>query len=348
MTNAIASASEQRVLRYWQAEAEALAQAMRRDPRIILLGEDIAGGAGREDIGIVEAWGGPYGTTRGLATEFGRNRVIDTPISEAGFLGAAAGLAESGYRPLVEIMFPVFFGVCLDQLVTNIAQKTHLFGARRKMPVVVKSLINDHGVLYSLLAHIPGLRIVAPSSPYTVKGLLMSALQSDDPVVVFDNIALLRREGAVPELPYEVPIGESVVANEGYDITLIGISAMTTVCLDAARLLRDEGVSAEVIDLLSIAPIDEATLLRSVRKTGRVIVVDEGFPRCSVARDVVAMISERAFRHLRTAPFTLNSRAEFRPFSKALSQSHIPTVSQVVDAAQRCIKDPSTVVGRTG
>lgn len=326
-----------RTLRYWQAELEALQQEMRRNPKVVLLGEDIAGAAGRERQGIVEGWGGPYGTTRGLVQEFGRSRVIDTPISEAGFLGAAAGLAESGYRPWVEIMFPSFLGVCLDQLITNIAQKFHLFGRERSVPVVIKTLINSHGVLYSIPAHIPGLKVVAPSSPYTAKGLTLAALRDEDPVIIFDNISLLRMEGEVPETDYCVPIGKAVVAREGSDVTLVGISAMTNICLGAAGVLASHGISAEVIDLLSLAPVDEETILASVRKTGRLIVVDEAFPRCGLARDLIAVVAERAFNKLKAPPCEVTAPHNFRPFSPPLSAKYLPTLENVVAAADELV-----------
>jgi pyruvate dehydrogenase E1 component beta subunit len=321
-----------RTLRYWQAEREALQQEMRRNPKVVLLGEDIAGAAGRESQGIIEGWGGPYGTTRGLVQEFGRGRVIDTPISEAGFLGAAAGLAESGYRPWVDIMFPSFLAVCLDQLITNIAQKYALSGRRHSVPVVIKTLINNHGVLYSMAAQIPGLKVVAPSDPYTVKGLTLAALRDPDPVVIFDHIGLLRSEGAVPEGDYVVPLGKAIVRRAGSDLTLVGISAMTAVCLQAADVLSDRGISIEVIDLLSLAPLDEETILGSVGKTGRLVVVDEGFPQCSPAHDVIALVAERAFSRLLAAPRAITSPHTFRPFSPPLNAAYAPTVSSVVAA----------------
>jgi pyruvate/2-oxoglutarate/acetoin dehydrogenase E1 component len=321
-----------RLLRFWQAEREALQIEMRRNPKVILLGEDIVGAAGRESQGIIEGWGGPYGTTRGLVQEFGRARVVDTPISEAGFLGAAAGLAESGYRPWVEIMFPSFLAVCLDQLITNIAQKYHLYGRQRSVPVVVKTLINNHGVLYALAAHIPGLKVVAPSDPFTVKGLTLAALRDEDPVVIFDNISLLRNEGPVPEGDYVLPLGKARVVRDGSDVTLVGISAMTGICLQAADALAQDGVSAEVVDLLSLAPIDEATILASVSKTGRLVVVDEGFPQCSPAHDVIALVAQRALSQLVAAPLAVTPPHAFRPFSGPLNAAYAPT-SQSVQVA---------------
>lgn len=330
---------QERSLRYWQAELEALQQEMRREPSIVLLGEDIAGAAGRENQGIIEGWGGPYGATRGLVKEFGRQRVRDTPISETGFLGAAAGLAENGFRPWVEIMFPAFFGVCFDQLLTNIAGKYQLSGGGQNIPLVVKTMINSHGVLYSLAAHLPGLKVVAPSSPYSVKGLTIAALQDDDPVVIFDNISLLRQRGPVPEKPYTLPIGKAAVLRQGDDVTLVGISAMTYVCLEAASVLEVEGINAEVIDLLTLAPFDTETILGSVGKTGRLIVVDEDFPQCSVARDVVAVVAERAFAKLVSPPRAITPPNSFRPFSPALSRAYGPSVLEVTEAARLIVKD---------
>jgi acetoin:2,6-dichlorophenolindophenol oxidoreductase subunit beta len=318
-----------RQLRYWEAGLEALKLEMRHDPKIVLLGEDIAGAAGREDQGFIEGWGGPYGGTRGLVAEFGRLRVIDTPISEAGFLGAAVGLASSGFRPWVEIMFPAFLNVCFDQLATNVAQHYQLFGRNATLPIVIKTLINHQGVMYSLAAHIPGLKVVAPSSPYSAKGLMIAALRDDNPVVVYDHIGLLSQRGVVPEEAYAMQIGKAEVARVGKDVTLVGISAMTRACLAAADKLSELGVDAEVVDLLSLSPIDVETIAGSARKTGRVVVVDEDYPVCSVARDVASQVAEAAWGRLVAAPLTLTPPHLFRPFSGELGEAYSPSADLI-------------------
>jgi acetoin:2,6-dichlorophenolindophenol oxidoreductase subunit beta len=329
-------ASSQRKLTYMQAEGEALRQAMQVDPKIMVLGEDVYGAAGgREGF---EGWGGPYGLYAGLGKEFGNQRVIDTPIAEPGFVGMAAGLAMRGYRPVVDIMFSALIVLALEQMVTNVAQRFQMYGHKQRLPIVFRTQASDHGgVNYALPTHMPGLKVVVPSGPYTVKGLMLAALQNPDPIIVFGHGALMGRRGVgeepdnVPEEMYTLPIGKAAIVREGTDVTLVGISAMTRICVEAAATLQGQGISAEVVDLLSLKPLDTDTILTSVAKTGRLVVVDEGFEACSVAHDLIARVAQRSLDSLRTAPRALTTRSyqtQHTPLSDALA----PTAAKVVAA----------------
>ena len=323
-----------REIAYWQALVEALRLEMQRDPSVILLGEDIAGAPGRAEQGFIDAWGGPFGTTRGLIKEFGPERVLDTPISETAFIGCAVGAAMSGLRPWVELMFPEFLGVALDQVMNNAARQHYYYGGKTRVPLTIKTWMNRWGLLYSMLVHIPGLKCVAPSDPYTAKGLMISAIRDDDPVVVFDHLDLLRTRAEVPEHAYAIPIGKSIVKKAGKDITIIGISKMTNACIAAATALAEDGVDVEVIDLLSMSPLDEETIRASVRKTGRLLIVDEDYERCSLARDIAALVTEKEFNILKSAPTSLTSPHSLRPFSAPLSEAFPPTTATIIDAAK--------------
>ncbi|MBI2847055.1 MAG: alpha-ketoacid dehydrogenase subunit beta [Chloroflexi bacterium] len=329
-----------RELAYWQAHVEALHQEMQRDPTVIVMGEDVAGGAGRTDKGIIDAWGGPFGTTRGLIKEFGADRVRDTPISETAFIGAAVGAAMAGYRPWVELMYAHFIGVCLDQLLNNAARAHRILGSEHKVkvPIVVKTWLHVEGILYAIFTHIPGLKVVAPSSPYTVKGLLISSIRDDNPVIFCDNLALLRMKGEVPEEPYTIPIGKADVKKEGKDITLVGMSNMTNVCMQAAEKLEKDGINAEVIDLLSLSPLDEDTILASVRRTKHLVVVDEDYPRCSVAKDIAAVVADKAFDYLDAPIKTVNSPHAVPPYNRFLEHLYPPNPEKVAEAARSILR----------
>jgi len=338
-----------RILSFGRAENEALRQEMARDPSVILMGEDVAGGAGRAAQGIVDAWGGIYGTTKSLIQEFGPRRVIDTPICEGSFLGAAVGAAMTGLRPVAELMFINFVGVGLDPIMNQGAYLRYMLGGQVSVPMVVKTSIGamamnpengggtaaqHSGAMYSLFAHIPGLKVVAPSDAYTAKGLLIAAIRDDDPVVYCSHRRLLGTQVAVPEEPYVVPIGHARVVRPGRHLTLVGIARTVEICLDAARALGSHGVEAEVIDLLSLSPIDEGMLVESVRRTKHLVVVDEDHPRCSVATDIAALIADRAFDYL-DAPIKLVTGAHAPvPYSGVLEASYVPSVERILNAAR--------------
>ncbi len=285
-------------MKYWQACNEALRLEMRLDPRVIVLGEDVAGGAGREKEGILDAWGGPFGFTRGLIQEFGAARVRDTPISEAGFVGLAAGLAAAGYRPWVDVMFTELLPLASDQIANRIARTRYLSAGQIRMPLTIKTF----GECYSPLCHYPGLICVAPSDAYSAKGLVTAALRCDDPVVVFDSLRLLRHEDEVPEHSYALEIGRSRVLREGADVTLLGIGPSTQLCLAVAARLQLSDVSAEVVDLLTLSPWDVTGVLESVQRTGRLIVVDFDHPNCGLAATICASVAEQMWARLLAPP----------------------------------------------
>jgi pyruvate/2-oxoglutarate/acetoin dehydrogenase E1 component len=271
---------------------------MRRDPAVIVLGEDVAGGAGRQADGIVDAWGGPFGFTRGLIQEFGEGRVRDTPISEAGFVGLAAGLAAAGYRPWVDVMFTELLPLAWDQLTNRVARTRFLSAGQLRMPLTVKTF----GECYSPLCHYPGLICVAPSDAYSAKGLVTAALRCDDPVIVFDSLRLLRHESEVPEGSYALELGRSRVLRGGTDLTLLGIGPSTALCLAAADELENSAISAEVVDLLTLSPWDVTGVSGSVERTGRLVVVDYDHPTCGLAATICASVAEQCWTRLLSPP----------------------------------------------
>jgi pyruvate dehydrogenase E1 component beta subunit len=318
---------------------------MERDPTVIIMGEEIAGGAGREDLGIVDAWGGPFKTTVGLIQQFGAERVRDTPLSEAGFVGTAIGAASTGLRPIAELMFVDFIGVCLDQILNNAAKMRYMYGGQVKVPFTLLTRIGagtgsaaQHSEsFYSIFSHIPGIKGVVPCDPYTAKGLLTSAIRDDDPVVVFEHKLLYPETGPVPEEPYAIPLGKARIVKPGKDITLLGISRMTLLCLEAAQTLAKEGVDAEVVDLMSISPIDYDLVVDSVRRTHRIVVVDEDTPRCSVAADICSAVAEEAFDYLDAPPTKVTAPHTPVPYSRPLEGVYVPDTPRILSAVKRVL-----------
>jgi pyruvate dehydrogenase E1 component beta subunit len=339
-----------RELSFGQAINEALRQAMRADPTVIVLGEDIAGGAGRAHLGFVDAWGGPMRATRGLIQEFGAERVIDTPISEMGFVGAAVGAAMTGLRPVVEVMFVDLVGMCLDQIANQAAKMHYMMGGKVDVPLVIRTAYGTRDdkrsygggaaahhsqTLYSVLAHFPGLKVVVPSTAYNAKGLTLAAIRDDGPVVVLEHKFLgLHARSLIPEETYTIPIGRAEIKRPGRDVTLVGIGRTVHLCGEAASRLADEGISAEVVDLLTLNPLDEDTVLESVRRTHRLVVVDEDTPVCSVARDVAARVAEKAFDDLDAPIKTVNAADTPVPFAAVLEALYPPRIEQVVAAVR--------------
>ena len=331
-----------RALTYAQAVNEGFHQEFERDPSIIIMGEDVAGGAGRDEF--VDAWGGVFKLTRGLIGKYGPERVRDTPIAENGFIGAAVGASAAGLRPIADLMFVGFVGVCGDQIFNNMAKMHYMFGGKVNLPLTVitstgagvGSAAQHSETLYSIFVHFPGLKCVAPSNPYNAKGLHVAAIRDDDPVIVFNNKLLMGGVGTgvhVPEEAYEVPIGKAHVAREGTDVTLIGISYTTYQCIKAADILADRGYSAEVIDLLSLSPLDEDTILSSVQKTRKVVIVDEDYPRCSMASELSAVIAEQAFDFLDAPPRRVMAPHASVPYSPVLEDQFIPSPERIVEEA---------------
>ena len=341
-THAGMTTSATREIQYRAAINEALFQEMERDENVIVMGEDIAGGAGREDLGVVDAWGGPFRTTVGLIQRFGAERVLDTPLSESAFIGAAIGAASTGMRAIAELMFVDFMGVCLDQLINNAAKMRYMFGGQVKMPFTLLTRIGaGFGVAaqhsasyYSIFSHMPGLKGVVPSDPYTAKGLLIAAIRDDDPVLYFEHKGMYGDTGPVPEEPYELPLGKARTVREGSDITLVGISRMTWVCTAAAEELAKSGINAEVIDLLSVSPIDYDHVIDSVKRTHRLVVVDEDTPICSLASDICARVAEEAFDFLDAPPSRVTAPHTPVPYSRALEKFYMPNEARVIKTVQ--------------
>lgn len=340
----------ERQLTLSQAINEAIRAEMRRDPTVVVLGEDVAGAAGRAHLGLVDAWGGPLRATRGLITEFGPERVIDTPIAEMGFVGAAVGAAMTGLRPIVEVMFVDLIGVCYDQIANQAAKMHYMMGGNVRLPLVIRMAFGSRGdertygggaaaqhsqTLYSVLAHISGLKVVVPSTAHNAKGLLVSAIRDDGPVVVMEHKFLgFAAKGVVPEETYTLPIGRADVVREGRDVTLCGIGRMTHICLEAADRLSEQGVEAEVVDVLTLTPLDEETILDSVRRTHRLVVVDEANPVASMARDIAARVADQAFNWLEAPVKTVTAPDTPVPFAAVLEAEYIPNADKVVAAVR--------------
>jgi len=331
-----------RTLSYGDALNEAMRIAMREDPKVILMGEDIAGGAQVDHLIDQEAWGGSMGVTKGLVQEFGRNRVLDTPISEAGYVGAAVGAAATGLRPIAELMFVDFFGCCMDQIFDQGAKLRYMFGGKAKCPLVIRTMIGagvnaagqHSGCHYSVFTHMPGIKTVAPSTPADAKGLLLTAIRDDDLVMFFENKVLYAMKGEVPEGNEGIPFGKADIKREGADVTVIGISRMVHMALAAANILSAEGIDVEVLDPRTLSPLDEDAILSSVQKTHRLVIVDEDNPRCSVATDIAALVADKGF-DLLDAPIKIVSAPHTPvPFSPPMEQFYIPSPEKIADTVR--------------
>ena len=332
-----------RKISYQQAINEALAQEMRRDNTVFIIGEDVAGGAGAP--GEEDAWGGVLGVTKGLYHQF-PGRVLDAPLSEIGYVGAAVGAATQGLRPVCELMFVDFAGCCLDQILNQAAKFRYMFGGKAVTPLVMRTMYGaglraaaQHSqMLTSLWTHIPGLKVVCPSSPYDAKGLLIQAIRDNDPVIFCEHKLLYSMQGEVPEEVYTVPFGEANFLRDGDDVTLVTYGRMVHVALEAANNLARQGIDCEVLDLRTTSPLDEDSILESVEKTGRLVVIDEANPRCSMATDISALVAQKAFGALKgpiemvTAPHTPV------PFSDALEDLYIPDAAKIEQAVLNVIE----------
>ncbi|MFA5521951.1 MAG: alpha-ketoacid dehydrogenase subunit beta [Castellaniella sp.] len=326
-----------------EALNEALRHEMRRDANVILLGEDIAGGRGSG--GQQDAWGGVLGATAGLYTEFGPERVIDTPISESAIMGAAAGAAVTGLRPVAELMFVTFFGVAGDALFNQMAKFRYMFGGKTKTPCVIRTLYGagtgaagQHSdCYYPVFTHMPGLKVAIPSSPYEAKGLLISAIRDDDPVIFFEHQAMFGDKGEVPDEEYAIPFGQARVAREGSDVSIVALGRMVQFAQAAAEALAPTGVDCEVIDPRTTSPLDVASILQSVRKTGRLVVVDEALPRCGMASDIAAIVSEHGFDALRAPVRRVTPSHNPVPFAPNLEQAHIPGTENIIEAVKSIV-----------
>lgn len=334
---------------YAQALNEALIHEMRRDPTVILAGVDIGAGytSAAEDAPGDEEGGGVLGVTRGLIQEFGVTRVIETPISESATIGMCVGAACTGLRPVADLMFVDFMGVCFDQIFNQAAKLRYMFGGKAKVPVVIRATVGagmnaaaQHSqMLHSIFTHIPGLKVVLPSSPYDAKGLLISAIRDDDPVIFLEHKGLYGLKEEVPDEPYTIPFGEANFVTEGDDVTIVAFAKMVHVARDAAQALHREKIGVELLDPRTTSPLDEDSILESVEKTGRVVIVDEGYPRCGIAADVAALIASRAFHALKAPIELITAPHTPVPFSPTLEKAYLPSVEKVADAVRRVMSD---------
>lgn len=328
---------------YRQAINEALDSEMGRDPDVIVIGEDVAGGAG--GTGVDDAYGGVLGVTKGLVGKYGRARVIDTPITESAIMGAAAGAAATGLRPVAELMFVDFLGVCFDQIFNQAAKFRYMFGGKARTPLVIRSMIGagmsaaaQHSqALHPIFTHIPGLKTVMPSNAYDAKGLLIQAIRDDDPVIFLEHKALYETTADVPDEAYTIPFGEAEYVTEGDDLTVVAFSAMVPRCKSVAELLAAEGISIEVIDPRTTSPLDEEAILESVARTGRLVVVDEANPRCGMAADIAALVASRGFRSLKAPVGMVTPPHTPVPFAPNLERAYVPDGDRITAAIRTAL-----------
>ena len=324
---------------------QALHQEMERDPRVIVLGEDVSGGAGGSS-GQREAAGGIFGLTKGLHPKYGDARVIDTPISESAIIGAAGGAALAGLRPVAEIMFADFVGVCMDQIYNQIAKFRYMFGGRTTCPVVIRAAMGagmnmgaQHSqTIYNFMTAVPGLKVVIPTNPYDAKGLLIQAIRDDDPVMYFEHKALYPRKGEVPAEAYTIPFGEANVLREGEDATVVAIGRMAVFAEKALDAVAKDGVSCDLIDPRTTSPLDEETILESVENTGRLVIVDESPPRCSVAHDIAAIVASKGFKSLRAPIQIVTAPHTPVPFAPSLERAYVPGPARIEAAIRAALK----------
>lgn len=326
-----------------EAVNEALDQEMARDPAVVCMGEDISGGTGSP--GEDDAWGGPLGVTKGLSGKHG-DRVMDTPLSESAFVGAAIGAACCGLRPVAELMFVDFMGVCFDEIFNQAAKFRYMFGGKAETPVVIRCMAGagfraaaQHSqMLTPVFTHIPGLKVVFPSNAYDAKGLLIQSIRDNDPVIFFEHKNLYETKADVPETPYTIPFAEANVVREGGDATIVTYGQTVQRSVEAAgRLAKEDGVECEVVDLRTLSPIDMDTVLESVEGTGRLVCVDEANPRCSIAADVSATVTQEAFGALKAGVRMVTAPHTPVPFSPALEDLYIPGADRIADAVRRTL-----------
>jgi pyruvate dehydrogenase E1 component beta subunit len=323
-----------RELTFAQAVREALAEELRRDSRVCIFGEDVA-----------EA-GTPFKVLSGLVEEFGADRIIDTPISEAGFTGVGVGAAMTGLRPVVDIMFGDFITLTMDQMVNQAAKVHYMSGGHWRVPMVMRTTLGatrrsaaQHSQsLHAWFSHVPGLKVVMPSTPYDAKGLLKTAIRDENPVVFFEDKMMYKLKGPVPEEDYTIPLGVADVKREGSDITIIATSSMVQVALGGAALLEEAGISAEVVDPRTMWPLDEKTLIASVKKTSRAIIMDEGYGRYGVGAELAAVVAEGAFYDLDGPVRRLCAMHVPIPFSPPLEDVTVPTEQNVFEMARSMCK----------
>lgn len=325
-----------------QAINEAIDLEMARDERVIMIGEDIVGGFGAD--GEKDAWGGVLGATKGLYGKYG-DRLLDAPLSEAAYVGAAIGAATCGMRPIAELMFIDFVGVCFDQILNQAAKFRYMFGGKAETPVVIRALVGagfsaaaQHSqMLTPMFTHIPGLKVVCPSTPADAKGLLAQAVRDNDPVIFCEHKALYSMKGEVPEGEYVIPFGQANIVREGKDATIVTYGMMVHRSLEAAKLLEKEGVDVEVIDLRTLSPLDINTVFQSVEKTGRLVVVDEASPRCNIATDISAQVCQEMFGALKSGIRMVSPPHTPVPFSAPLEKAYLPNGKGIAETVRQTL-----------
>jgi len=330
---------QKREITFKEAIGEALIEEMRRDKNVFLMGEDLR----------VFFGGGPFGITpkERFFDQFGPERIRDTPISEAAFIGAGGGAAATGLRPVVELMFVDFFGVAMDQIFNQAAKLRYMFGGQVKVPLVIRTAIgggmsfaaHHSQVLYSIFAHVPGLKIVIPSTPHDAKGLLKTAVRDDDPVMFFEHKMLFSMKGHVPEEEYLVPFGQADVKRPGQDVTIVATALMVHKALEAAKKLDTEGIQAEVIDPRTLVPLDKKTILESVKKTGKLVVVDEDYERCNFAAEVAAIVADEVFDYLDAPIKRVATPSVPIPYSPALERYVLPDENKILKAVKEILPE---------
>ena len=326
--------SREKKMTFGEAVKEAMAEEMRRDPAVVLIGEDVGPAAGVFKILV------------GLYDEFGPERVIDTPIAEAGFVGIGVGAALTGMRPIVEIMFGDFIALTMDQIVNQAAKIRYMSGGQAKVPLTIRATMGagrssaaQHSQsLHAWTSHIPGLKVAVPSTPADAKGLIKTAVRDDNPVIVYEDKMMYRLEGMVPEGDYTIPFGKADVKREGDDVTLIATSSMVHVALNAAGTLAQQGISAEVVDPRTMVPLDREALVASVSKTGRAVIIDEGHRSFGVTAELASVVYEGAFDYLDAPVVRLGAMDVPVPFTKPLEDATIPTEKDVVEAVTGMMK----------
>ncbi len=317
---------------------------MDRDDTVIVIGEVVAGGAGTQGDDV-EAIGGIFGVCAGLGKKFGRTRVIDTPITESAIVGTAAGAAMTGLRPVAELMFVDFLGVCFDQIYNQTAKFRYMFGGKASTPLVIRTAVGaglsaaaQHSqTMFSTFTSVPGLKVVMPSNPYDAKGLLIQAIRDDDPVIFCEHKLLYAMKGEVPDEDYTIPFAEANWLRDGEDLTIIAFSAMVPKAIEAADKLAEEGIKCTVIDPRTTSPLDEESILESAEETGRVVIVDESTPRCSIASDISSIIVDKAFKALKAPIKKVTAAHSPVPFSPALEQAFIPQTEGIIEACRELL-----------
>ena len=322
---------------------EAIRLEMRKDENVILMGEDVAGGAGTN--GEQDAWGGPLGVTKGLLAEFGRTRIIDTPITETAMLGMASGAALTGLRPIAELMFIDFMGVCFDQILNQTAKFRYMFGGKAITPITIRSMYggglraaSQHSqCLYPIFTHVPGLKVVIPSCHYDAKGLLIQSIRDNDPVIFLEHKNMYDITQDVPDESYTVPFGEANFTREGKDFTFIGMGATVSLCNNVSDKLKKDNISSTVLDLRTLSPLDEDSILEASEETGRIVIVDESNPRCNIATDISALICQKSFSYLKGPIKMVSPPHTPVPFSATLEDLYLPSEDNIIKAARELL-----------